>query len=198
MKICFASNNAHKLQEIQQLLGPPFELISLEQLGCTEELAEDQDTLEGNALQKATYVWEKYGVLCFADDTGLEVEALHHEPGVYSARYAGPARDNQANMQKVLEKLQGQTNRKARFRTAIALILEEGEQHLFDGIVEGHITASGRGEKGFGYDPIFVPEGHDRTFAEMDSQEKNQISHRGRAVQQLVSFLQHRYIQTGT
>ncbi|GGK58487.1 non-canonical purine NTP diphosphatase [Rufibacter glacialis] len=198
MKICFASNNAHKLKEIQQLLGPPFEVISLEALGCTEELAEDQDTLEGNARQKAAYVWEKYQVLCFADDTGLEVEALNQEPGVYSARYAGPARDNQANMQKVLDGLQGKENRKARFRTSIALILEEGETHFFDGIVEGHITQAPRGDQGFGYDPIFVPEGHDRTFAQMDSQEKNQISHRGRAVQQLVSFLQHRYVQTGT
>ncbi|WP_205504035.1 non-canonical purine NTP diphosphatase [Rufibacter psychrotolerans] len=198
MKICFASNNAHKLQEIQQLLGPPFEVVSLEALGCTDELAEDQDTLEGNALQKATYVWEKYRVMCFADDTGLEVEALNNEPGVFSARYAGPQRDNQANLQKVLENLQGQSNRKARFRTSIALMLEEGEQHLFDGIVEGHIIDAPRGQKGFGYDPIFVPEGQDRTFAEMDSQEKNQISHRGRAVQQLVSFLRHRYVQTGT
>ncbi|ALI99687.1 non-canonical purine NTP diphosphatase [Rufibacter tibetensis] len=198
MKICFASNNAHKLKEIQQLLGPPFEIISLEALGCTEELAEDQDTLEGNALQKAAYVWEKYKVLCFADDTGLEVEALNNEPGVYSARYAGPERDNQANMQKVLDGLKDQDNRRARFRTSIALILEEGEQHLFNGIVEGHIVGAPRGEQGFGYDPIFMPEGKDRTFAEMDSQEKNQISHRGRAVQQLVSFLQHRYVQTGT
>ncbi|KAA3436503.1 non-canonical purine NTP diphosphatase [Rufibacter hautae] len=198
MKICFASNNAHKLKEIQQLLGPPFELVSLEALGCTQELAEDQDTLEGNALQKASFVWEQYQVICFADDTGLEVEALNNEPGVYSARYAGPERDNQANMQKVLENLKGQANRKARFRTSIALFLEEGEQHLFNGIVEGHIMEEPRGEQGFGYDPIFVPEGHDRTFAQMDSQEKNQISHRGRAVQQLVSFLQHRYVQTGT
>ncbi|WP_210486366.1 non-canonical purine NTP diphosphatase [Rufibacter aurantiacus] len=198
MKICFASNNAHKLKEIQQLLGPPFELVSLEDLGCTQELAEDQDTLEGNALQKASYVWEQYHVICFADDTGLEVEALNNEPGVYSARYAGPERDNQANMRKVLENLKGQSNRKARFRTSIALFLEEGEQHLFNGIVEGHIIEEPRGEQGFGYDPIFVPEGHDRTFAQMNSQEKNQISHRGRAVQQLVSFLQHRYVQTGT
>ncbi|WP_192823482.1 non-canonical purine NTP diphosphatase [Rufibacter sp. LB8] len=198
MKLCFASNNAHKLQEIQQLLGPPFEIVSLSDLGCTQELPEEQDTLEGNALQKATYVWDHYQVLCFADDTGLEVEALHNEPGVYSARYAGPARDNQANMQKVLTGLEGKENRKARSRTSIALILEEGEQHLFDGIVEGHIIETPRGEKGFGYDPIFVPEGQDRTFAEMDSQEKNQISHRGRAVQQLISFLRHRYVQTGT
>ncbi|WP_210466321.1 non-canonical purine NTP diphosphatase [Rufibacter roseolus] len=198
MKICFASNNAHKLKEIQQLLGPPFELVSLEDLGCTQELAEDQDTLEGNALQKASYVWERYHVICFADDTGLEVEALNNEPGVYSARYAGPERDNQSNMQKVLENLKGRSNRKARFRTSIALFLEEGEQHLFNGIVEGHINEEPRGEQGFGYDPIFVPEGHDRTFAQMNSQEKNQISHRGRAVQQLVSFLQHRYVQTGT
>ena len=198
MKICFASNNAHKLQEIQQLLGAPFELISLEELGCHEELKEEQDTLEGNALQKASYVWEKYRVLCFADDTGLEVEALHNEPGVYSARYAGPTRDNQANMQKVLDNLKGQANRKARFRTCIALILEEGEQHLFNGVVEGHIIEAPRGDKGFGYDPIFVPEGFERTFAQMTSQEKNEISHRGRAVQQLVSFLHHRYVQTGT
>jgi len=198
MKICFASNNAHKLQEIQQLLGPPFEIISLADLGCTEELAEDQDTLEGNALQKATYVWNRFKVMCFADDTGLEVEALHHEPGVYSARYAGPARDNQANLQKVLAGLAGKENREARFRTAIALVLEEGEQHVFDGIVEGHILEEARGTQGFGYDPIFVPEGQDRTFAEMSSAEKNEISHRGRAVQQLVSFLRHRYVQTGT
>ncbi|MBA9075618.1 MULTISPECIES: non-canonical purine NTP diphosphatase [Rufibacter] len=198
MKICFASNNAHKLQEIRALLGEPFELVSLQDLGCADEIPEEQDTLEGNALQKASYIWERYKILCFADDTGLEVEALNQEPGVYSARYAGPARDNQANMQKVLQGLEGKENRKARFRTSIALILEEGEQHLFNGIVEGHILESPRGEKGFGYDPIFVPEGHERTFAEMDSQEKNEISHRGRAVQQLVSFLRHRYVQTGT
>ena len=198
MKICFASNNAHKLQEIRALLGEPFELVSLQDLGCADEIPEEQDTLEGNALQKASYIWERYKILCFSDDTGLEVEALNQEPGVYSARYAGPARDNQANMQKVLQGLEGKENRKARFRTSIALILEEGEQHLFNGIVEGHILESPRGEKGFGYDPIFVPEGHERTFAEMDSQEKNEISHRGRAVQQLVSFLRHRYVQTGT
>lgn len=198
MKICFASNNAHKLQEIQQLLGQPFEITSLSDLGCTEELPEEQDTLEGNALQKASYVWDRYKIMCFADDTGLEVEALDNEPGVYSARYAGSQRDNQANMQKVLEGLAGKENRKARFRTSIALILEEGGQHLFDGIVEGHIIETPRGTLGFGYDPIFVPEGHDRTFAEMSSQEKNEISHRGRAVQQLVSFLRHRYVQTGT
>ncbi|MGV3538222.1 MAG: non-canonical purine NTP diphosphatase [Rufibacter sp.] len=198
MKICFASNNAHKLQEIQEMLGEPFELVSLQDLGCADDIPEEQDTLEGNALQKAHYIWERYKILCFADDTGLEVEALNNEPGVYSARYAGPARDNQANMQKVLQGLQGKENRRARFRTSIALILEEGEQHLFDGIVEGRIIEAPRGEKGFGYDPIFVPEGRDQTFAEMSSQEKNEVSHRGRAVQQLVSFLKHRYVQTGT
>ncbi|QHL88973.1 non-canonical purine NTP diphosphatase [Nibribacter ruber] len=198
MKICFASNNAHKLKEIQSLLGAPFELVSLEELGCTEELAEDQDTLEGNALQKAQYVWEKFKTPCFADDTGLEVAALNQEPGVYSARYAGPARDNQANMQKVLNNLQGQKNRKARFRTSIALILEEGELHYFDGIVEGHILEAPKGTNGFGYDPIFAPETSSLSFAEMSSEQKNQISHRARAVQQLVSFLRHRYVQTGT
>ncbi|AMM51601.1 deoxyribonucleotide triphosphate pyrophosphatase [Rufibacter sp. DG15C] len=198
MKICFASNNAYKLKEIQSLLGAPFELVSLEELGCTEELAEDQDTLEGNALQKAQYVWEKYKTPCFADDTGLEVEALNHEPGVYSARYAGPERDNQANMQKVLDNLQGNGNRKARFRTSIVLILEDGEPHYFDGIVEGHILDAPRGTNGFGYDPIFAPETSPLSFAEMSSDQKNEISHRARAVQQLVSFLQHRYVQTGT
>lgn len=198
MKICFASNNAHKLQEIKQLLGPPFEIISLAELGCADEIPEDQDTLDGNALQKATYLWDRYHMMCFADDTGLEVDALDNEPGVYSARYAGPARDEQANLQKVLTGLAGKENRSARFRTSIALILEGGEQHLFNGIVEGHILEAPRGTHGFGYDPIFVPEGQELTFAEMPATEKNKVSHRARAVLQLVSFLQHRYVKTGT
>ena len=188
MKLVFATNNQHKLNELRNLLGKDMELLSLEDIHCNEEIPEDHDTLEENAAQKAKYIHEKYGVDCFADDTGLEIEALNNEPGVYSARYAGEARDAQANMQKVLGKLSGETNRKARFRTVISLLIDDKE-YLFEGIVDGLILKEKRGTDGFGYDPIFQPEGYDLSFAEMAMSNKNKISHRGRAVQKLVEFL---------
>lgn len=187
-RLCFATNNRHKVAEVSQMLEGKFELLTLQDIGCHEELAEDQETLEGNSRQKAAYVWQHYQVSCFADDTGLEVEALKGAPGVYSARYAGPQRSDSDNIQLLLQNLAPHQNRKARFRTSITLILE-GQQHQFEGIVEGTITKAWKGNKGFGYDPVFVPNGHDRSFAEMTSEEKNAISHRGRAVRQLVAFL---------
>ncbi|SNC75332.1 dITPase [Hymenobacter gelipurpurascens] len=190
MRLCFASNNAHKLDEIQPLLPASIELLSLADIGCEEELPETQDTLEGNARQKAQYVWDHYGVACFADDTGLEVTALNGEPGVYSARYAGPQRSAQDNVQKLLQELMGRSDRSARFRTVIALVLPGEEVQEFAGVVEGTIVGEVRGHEGFGYDPVFCPiEGNGRTFAEMTLAEKNGISHRSRAVQKLVRFL---------
>jgi XTP/dITP diphosphohydrolase len=188
MKICFATNNPNKVQEIQQLLGEDFEILSLKDIGCEEELAETQDTLEGNSEQKARYVHEHYNVNCFADDTGLEVSALGGAPGVYSARYAGPQRSSEDNMRKLLAELKGKEDRSAQFRTVITLIVD-GVQHQFEGIVRGQIAQQQSGEEGFGYDPLFVPEGYDISFAQMDMQEKNRISHRGRAVHKLVDFL---------
>lgn len=188
MKLCFASNNEHKLAEIRQIVGQQYQVVSLQDIGCNEELAEDQDTLEGNSRQKAEYVWQHYGVSCFADDTGLEVEALGGEPGVYSARYAGPQRSSADNIALLLENLKGQPNRRAQFRTAITLFLN-GQMHQFDGIVKGHIAQSPVGTEGFGYDPVFIPEGYGQTFAQMPADQKNSISHRGRAMQQLVDFL---------
>jgi XTP/dITP diphosphohydrolase len=188
MKLCFASNNEHKLSEIRQIVGQQYEVLSLQDIGCTEELAEDQDTLEGNSRQKAEYVWQHYGVSCFADDTGLEVAALGGEPGVYSARYAGPQRSSTDNMALLLENLKGQPNRQAQFRTSLTLFLN-GQMHQFDGIVTGNIAQSPGGQVGFGYDPVFIPEGYDQTFAQMTAEQKNRISHRGRAMQQLVAFL---------
>lgn len=182
-KIVFASNNSHKLSEIRQL-NLPFEILSLAETGCKEDIPETADTLEGNALQKARWVKDHYGYDCFADDTGLEVEALGGEPGVYSARYAGEGHDSEANMAKLLANMEGVKDRRARFRTVIALI-KDGEEHFFEGIVEGHITTARSGADGFGYDPIFMPEGCDKTFAEMTADEKNAISHRGRAVAEL-------------
>jgi XTP/dITP diphosphohydrolase len=189
MTICFATNNLHKIEEVQAALPDWMKLQSLSEIGCTVDLPETQPTLEGNARQKAAYVWEHFGVSCFADDTGLEVAALNGEPGVLSARYAGPQRDSFENMQLLLERLQGQTNRSARFRTVISLVLN-GEWHQFEGMVNGRITEQLSGEKGFGYDPVFIPEGHTRTFAQMALEEKNALSHRGRAVAKLVAFLQ--------
>jgi XTP/dITP diphosphohydrolase len=188
MKLVFATNNQHKLKELQAILGDHFELLSLKDIGCLEEIPEEQPTLEGNARQKAFHVYEKFGYSCFADDTGLEIEALNGEPGVFSARYAGEAKDPQANMDKVLVKLKNEDNRKARFRTVISLVLN-GEEKQFEGIVEGEITREKRGDSGFGYDPIFLPAGYNKTFAEMDLSEKNEISHRARAVQKLVAYL---------
>lgn len=192
MKLVFATNNKHKLEEISRILGNQIEIVSLEQIGCRDDIPEDHDTLQGNALQKARYIKEKYGYDCFADDTGLEIEALDNRPGVYSARYAGLAKDSQANMQKVLQEMEGKANRKARFRTVIALLLD-GTEYLFEGKVEGEILTKQQGETGFGYDPIFRPSGYRESFAEMSMDEKNKISHRGRAVAQLADFLIKRW-----
>ncbi|QCR24725.1 non-canonical purine NTP diphosphatase [Pontibacter sp. SGAir0037] len=187
-ELCFATNNRKKLNEVSQMLEGKYKLLTLEDIGCHEELAEEQDTLEGNSRQKAQYVWEKYGVNCFADDTGLEVAALHHEPGVYSARYAGPQRSDTDNMELLLKNLEEKKDRSARFRTFITLFLN-GEEHQFEGIVNGQITKFWNGNQSFGYDPIFIPEGFDRTFSEMSTEEKNIISHRGKAIRKLVAFL---------
>lgn len=188
MKLVFATNNPNKLKEIQHKLGNEIELLGLNDIGCNEDIPETAPTLEGNALQKAMYVYEKFGYDCFADDTGLEIDALGGEPGVYSARYAGEAKDAQANMAKVLEKLNGEGNRAARFRTVIALVVG-GKKTLMDGEVKGVILTEKRGSEGFGYDPIFQPEGYELSFAEMDLTEKNKISHRARAVEKLVALL---------
>ncbi len=174
------------------MLGNRFEIVSLEAIGCHDDIPEDYETLQENALEKARYVKEHYGYDCFADDTGLEIEALGNRPGVYSARYAGLDKDSQANMRKVLEEMTGQTNRKARFRTVIALLLE-GREYCFEGEVRGEILTSQHGQTGFGYDPIFQPEGYAESFAEMTMDEKNKISHRGRAVNKLVDFLTGRW-----
>lgn len=188
-KLVFATNNLHKLEEMAAILGDKVELRSLKNIRCAEELPETADTLEGNAMQKAEYVHERYGVDCFADDTGLEVEALGGAPGVRSARYAdGEGHDSEANMQKLLREMQGAKNRKARFRTAICLILD-GKEHLFEGIVNGEIVRKRRGRAGFGYDPVFVPEGYKETFAEMPAETKNRISHRALAAEKLRRFL---------
>ena len=188
MKIVFATNNPNKLKEIQSLMPEGIEILSLKEIGCTEDIPETGTTLEANAFQKAHYLKENYGYDCFADDTGLEVEYLNGAPGVYSARYAGPDRSAKANMAKILEELKGKKNRKAQFRTAIALILN-GEEQLFEGMVEGHISEAKQGDEGFGYDPIFLPENDQRSFAQMTMEEKGAISHRGRAVRRLVDFL---------
>lgn len=188
MELVFATNNQHKLDELQSILGNRFRLLSLKEIGCFEEIPEEQPTLEGNARQKAFHVYEKYGRACFADDTGLEIEALQNEPGVYSARYAGAEKDPDANMDKVLRKLSKINQRKARFRTVISLVMN-GEEQQFEGIVEGEIAKEKKGTSGFGYDPIFIPSGYDISFSEMGMDEKNRISHRARAVQKLVEYL---------
>ena len=187
-KLVFATNNAHKLAEVSAIVGQGLMIVPLREINCEEDIPETADTLEGNALQKARYVKEHYGYDCFADDTGLEVDALNNAPGVYTARYAGPEHDSDANMRKLLSVMDGMENRKARFRTVIALILE-GKEHLFEGIVNGSITREKRGNAGFGYDPIFIPEGQERTFAELGEEIKNTISHRARAVGKLAVFL---------
>ena len=188
MDICFATNNAHKLEEIKAILGNRFHVLGLNDIGCREELPEERDTLEGNSLQKAEYVFKKYKVSCFADDTGLEVESLAGAPGVYSARYAGEQRNAEDNMNLLLKNLSGKSNRKAHFRTVITFIQPEG-LHQFEGIVDGIILEERRGKGGFGYDPIFLPNGFSKTLAEMGMDEKNQISHRARATHKLVEFL---------
>lgn len=193
-RIVFATNNQHKLQEIREILSPEFEIVSLKEIGCHEDIPETGNTLEENALQKARYISERYHISCFADDTGLEVEALGGAPGVHSARYAeGTDHDSEANMTKLLRELEGKENRQARFRTVIALI-ELGEDetenvHLFEGIVEGHISTERQGTEGFGYDPIFVPEGYEKSFAALGETIKNHISHRARAVKKLADHL---------
>ena len=188
-KIVFATNNAHKLQELRQILGNQYEILGLADIGCHEDIPETADTIEGNARMKAEYVKQHYGYDCFSDDTGLEIDALNGEPGVLSARYAGPGHDSEANIEKVLKMLDGVTERTARFRTAIAL-LQGDEMHLFEGQVEGVILTERHGTGGFGYDSIFQPvEGDGSTFAQMSPQDKNSISHRGRAVAKLVEFL---------
>ena len=188
MKIVFATHNAHKVSEVQAVLGSEYQLVTATEAGITEEIPETQPTIEGNALQKARYVYEHTGLDCFADDTGLEVEALNGAPGVYSARYAGEHVSYADNNVLLLKNLAGCENRKARFRTVIALIVD-GKEYLFEGRVEGTIATEPHGEGGFGYDPLFVPEGSQLTFAEMSSEAKNKISHRGRAVAKLVAFL---------
>ena len=188
MKLVFATNNKNKILEVQQLLPASIEIISIESIGCFEEIPETADTIEENAIMKANYITEKYGYNCFADDTGLEVEALNGEPGVYSARYAGEQRDADDNMNKLLNKLENSTNRKAQFKTVITLNLN-GKQHLFTGIAAGEITLEKSGNQGFGYDPIFKPEGYNLTFAQLSLQEKGIISHRGKATEQLIDFL---------
>lgn len=187
-KLVFATNNEHKLSEMRQIIGGSFELLSLSDIGCHDDIPETADTLEGNALQKARWIKERYGYDCFADDTGLEVDALGGQPGVYSARFAGPGHDSKANMAKLLAMLEGEENRRARFRTVIALI-KGGETHLFEGIVDGEIMKFPSGSEGFGYDPVFRPEGWEMTFAEATPDEKNAVSHRGRAVAKLIAYL---------
>jgi XTP/dITP diphosphohydrolase len=190
IKICFATNNAHKLEEVQALVANQIDIISLADINCIEELPETTDTIEGNALQKAEFVFEKYHIPCFADDSGLEVHALAGAPGVHSAYYAGPQRSHNDNIHLLLKNLEGQTNRQAQFKTVIALI-GFGQPHLFEGIVRGNIIITPRGSGGFGYDPVFVPEGYDKTFAEMTLQEKNTLSHRSKAVAALVAYLKN-------
>lgn len=189
MKLVFASNNKNKIKEIQLLVPASIEIVSLEDIGCTEDIPETADTIEGNAILKANYVTEKYGLNCFADDTGLEVEALNGAPGVYSARFAGEPKDDNNNMNELLFQLENETNRNANFKTVIALNLN-GKQELFVGMIFGKIISEKIGTNGFGYDPIFVAEGYEKTFAELDMEEKSNISHRGIAVKQLITFLQ--------
>ncbi len=191
-KIVFATNNGHKLEEIRKITAETLEILSLSDIGCNEEIDETGSTLDENAMIKAAYVQERYGYDCFADDTGLEVEALGGAPGVYSARYAGDACRAEDNMQKLLSEMKNLDNRKAHFRTVIALRLE-GETHLFEGVIRGAIIREKRGSEGFGYDPIFVPEGYDRTFAELGSEVKNNISHRAVATTKLMQFLLDRF-----
>jgi XTP/dITP diphosphohydrolase len=189
-KLVFATNNRHKLNEIRSLLQGQYEILSLLDIGCTVEIPETGDTLEENSRIKARHVYQEYGMDCFADDTGLEIEALGGRPGVFSARYAGEDCNPENNIIKVLDELEGKSNRKARFRTVICLI-EKGEEYFFEGVVNGKIIEEKRGGEGFGYDPVFVPEGHDTTFAEMPLAAKNTISHRAKAMRELIAWLLH-------
>jgi len=190
LSLVFATNNQHKLEELQAILGNEFLLLSLNDIGCTDDIPEEQPTLEGNASQKSFFVYNKFGKNCFADDTGLEIEALGGEPGVYSARYAGDEKSAAANIEKVLQKMAKIKNRKARFRTVISLVID-GVEKQFEGVVDGEILTEKRGNVGFGYDPVFQPEGFSKSFAEMELADKNKISHRGRAVEKLVNYLKH-------
>ena len=187
-KFVFATNNAHKLEEVTAILGNKIELLSMKDINCHADIPETADTLEGNALLKARYIFENYQLDCFANDTGLEVEALNGAPGVYSARYAGDAHNSEANMKKLLQDMEGIENRKAQFRTVFALIIN-GKEHLFEGIVKGEITKHRHGTSGFGYDPVFIPEGYTQTYAEMGNELKNKISHRALATNKLCNFL---------
>lgn len=187
-KLVFATNNQHKLQEVKAIIGNSFEILSLNDIGCHDDIPETSDTFEGNALIKAKYIYDRYGMNCFADDSGLEVEALGGAPGVHSARYATDGHDHEANIKKLLQELSGKSNRKAQFRTVVALILN-GKEYFFEGAIKGYITTEKYGCNGFGYDPVFRPEGHDKTFAEMTEDEKNKISHRAVAVGKLNDFL---------
>ena len=191
MKLVFATHNSHKLSEVQHMLPSGLTLLTLDEIGCHQEIPETADTIEGNAIQKARYVKERYGYDTFADDTGLEVRALDNAPGVYSARYAGEAKDNEANINLLLENLQQQSDRAAQFKTIFALCLGT-ELHTFEGIVRGEITHERYGAGGFGYDVVFLPEGYKDTFAQMTQEQKNRISHRGRALQKLSAFLEQR------
>jgi XTP/dITP diphosphohydrolase len=190
--IVFATNNSHKLEEVRGIVSDKIHLVSLKDINCFDEIPETSDTLEGNALQKARYIKENYGYDCFADDTGLEVEVLNGEPGVRSARYAGDEHDSGKNMDKLLYVLSDAKNRKAHFRTVIALICD-GREYLFEGKINGVIIREKRGNSGFGYDPVFIPEGYDGTFAELGTDEKNKISHRATATKKLTEFLQKNY-----
>ncbi|MEI6139903.1 MAG: non-canonical purine NTP diphosphatase [Mariniphaga sp.] len=190
-KLVFATNNSHKLRELSQIVPQDIELLSLGDIGCDDEIPETGPTLETNAAQKSFYIWDKYGLNCFADDTGLEIEALGNEPGVYSARYAGDERDSNANIVKVLENLKDISNRKARFRCVISLIID-GNEIQFEGIVNGMISTEKHGDSGFGYDPIFITDGYDQSFAELSPEVKNAISHRGVAVMKLVEYLRNK------
>ena len=189
-KIVFATNNQHKLQEVRSILAGKVEIISLAETGCLDDIPETADTLEGNAAQKARYIFEKFHIDCFADDTGLEIEALNGKPGVFSARYAGEPSNSLNNMNKVLKEMEGIANRSAQFRTVIALI-ENGEYHYFEGIINGHLTTEAKGSSGFGYDPIFIPDGFDNTFAELSSSHKNAISHRAKAINKLSEYFKN-------
>jgi len=188
MKLIFATNNKHKLEEVREILGNQFEILSLKEINCFEEIPETQSTIKGNASQKAHYIYNKYKIDCFADDTGLEIDALNGAPGVYSARYAGENCSYEDNVQKVLKELKNETNRNARFKTVISLIIN-GKEYFFEGKIKGKITNNKRGTSGFGYDPVFLPEGYSETFAELSADEKNKISHRGLATQKLIKFL---------
>jgi XTP/dITP diphosphohydrolase len=187
-KLVFATNNPHKIEEVKQILGNSIEVISVSEIGFTDDIPEDYETLEENASQKAWYIFNRFGLPCIADDTGLEVEALNGEPGVRSARYAGNGRTAADNITKLLEKLKREANRKARFRTVVSLV-DKGQEFRFEGIVNGTIVDELMGSSGFGYDPIFIPDGHKQTFAQMPSDLKNSISHRGRAIEKLSKFL---------